>query len=153
MSRKITADEVADYFIALAHQRGASVNNLKLQKLLYYAQAWHLALYDRPLFPEKFQAWISGPVVPSIYWRFKEFGWHELPPPERAPHFATEPLEFLEEVASEYLSADEYELEQTSRQEAPWLNARGRLDVSEPCSVELSEDDMRAYFRQLADAA
>lgn len=153
MSRKITADEVADYFIALAHERGASVNNLKLQKLLYYAQAWHLALYDRPLFPEKFQAWIYGPAIPSVYSRFKEFGWHELPPPARTLRFAAKTTEFLEEVAAEYLSADERELERMSRQESPWLNARGGLDVSEPCSTELSEDDMRAYFRRLADAA
>jgi uncharacterized phage-associated protein len=62
-----TADAVADYLIALAHERGESVNNLKLQKLLYYAQAWHLALHDEPLFPEKFQAWMTGPVIPAMY--------------------------------------------------------------------------------------
>ncbi|HEX8691877.1 MAG TPA: type II toxin-antitoxin system antitoxin SocA domain-containing protein [Longimicrobium sp.] len=153
MSRKITADEVADYFIALAHQRSASVNNLKLQKLLYYAQAWHLALYNRPLFPEKFQAWISGPVIPSVYWRFKEFGICDIPPSPAVPALPPDAAAFLNEVAGEYLLLDEWELDGMTRRELPWLEARGGIDPADPCSTELSEEDMRAYFRRLADAA
>nr|WP_293017994.1 type II toxin-antitoxin system antitoxin SocA domain-containing protein [Moorena sp. SIO3I8] len=38
---------------------------MKLQKLLYYAQSLHLALYDQPLFDEEIQAWRSGSCVSS----------------------------------------------------------------------------------------
>ena len=153
MRPKLTADEVADYLIALAHRRGETVNNLKLQKLLYYAQAWYLAEYDRPLFDARFEAWMSGPVIPAIYWRFKPFSIRPLPVaaeiPVLDPHTAT----FLDEIVSEYLPWTEWELHWQTHGEAPWQNARGNLDPSEPCTAELSEDDMRAYFRNVSDAA
>jgi uncharacterized phage-associated protein len=61
-----TAQEVANYFIRRAHDSGEFISNLKLQKLLYYSQAWHLAIFDRRLFPERFQAWVHGPVIPTL---------------------------------------------------------------------------------------
>jgi uncharacterized phage-associated protein len=153
MPRTLTADEVADYLIALAHERGEGVNNMKLQRLMYYAQAWHLARYDRPLFDAKLEAWISGPVVPSIYWRFKPFGIRELSVPAGARLLDARTAAFLDEIASEYLPLDEWALGNMSSREAPWLNARGGRDEGDPCTTELSEADMRAYFRHLADAA
>ena len=148
-----TADAVADYLIALAHQRGESVNNLKLQKLLYYAQAWHLALHDEPLFPEKFQAWISGPVIPRLYWKYKEFGIRDIPVSESPPALCGTAISVLEEVAREYMPLDEYDLSEMTYREAPWAWARQGFDISEHCEVELDEHDMRCYFRQLAEAA
>jgi uncharacterized phage-associated protein len=148
-----TADAVADYLIALAHQRGESVNNLKLQKLLYYAQAWHLALRDEPLFREKFQAWIYGPAVPCVYRRFEPFGWRDIPAPETAPPFTGETREFLDELAAEYMPLDEFTLEDLARREVPWLNARGGLPPEEPCSTEISEVEMRNSIRHVAEAA
>ncbi|MBW4622042.1 MAG: DUF4065 domain-containing protein [Cyanosarcina radialis HA8281-LM2] len=58
--------DVASYFIDLANKTGNTVNNLKLQKLVYYSQAWHLAIHGTPLFEEDFQAWIHGPVIPEL---------------------------------------------------------------------------------------
>jgi uncharacterized phage-associated protein len=52
----ISAQDVADYIIWSSHEAGSFISNLKLQKLLVYVQAWHLAVFGRPLFPEKFQA-------------------------------------------------------------------------------------------------
>jgi uncharacterized phage-associated protein len=45
--------------------------NLKLQKLLYYMQGFHLAFFEKPLFDEEIEAWMYGPVVPSVYNQFK----------------------------------------------------------------------------------
>lgn len=50
------------------------LTHLKLQKLLYFAQGIHLALENRPLFPEKIMAWKHGPVVPEVYQKLKIFG-------------------------------------------------------------------------------
>lgn len=47
------------------------ISHLKLQKLLYYAQACSLTKYDKPLFDEKIMAWNFGPVVPKIYKKYK----------------------------------------------------------------------------------
>lgn len=64
---ELAAKRVADYIIAFAHEHGDPVSNLKLQKLLYYAQAWHLALHDNPLFDERIEASVHGPAVPPVY--------------------------------------------------------------------------------------
>ncbi|HSU15747.1 Panacea domain-containing protein [Longimicrobium sp.] len=147
-----SADAVADYLIALAHQRGEPVNNLKLQALLYYAQAWHLALHDEPLFPEKFQAWMTGPAIPRLYWKFKPFGIRDIAL-GAAPEIpaALEPL--LRNVVEQYGSLDEYQLGSMTHRESPWASAHHGFDLADPCEVELDEAEMREYFRQLAEAA
>jgi uncharacterized phage-associated protein len=61
------ADEVADAVICLARARQIDITNLKLQKLLYYCQAWSLVFTGQALFAERIEAWVHGPVVPSIF--------------------------------------------------------------------------------------
>ncbi|MDR1179204.1 MAG: SocA family protein [Spirochaetales bacterium] len=46
---------------------------MKLQKLIYFCQGFHLAFFDSPLFDEDIQAWSHGPVCPSLYHRFRKF--------------------------------------------------------------------------------
>jgi uncharacterized phage-associated protein len=149
----ITVDQAADYFIALAHERGEPITSLKLQVLLYYAQAWHLAVYDAPLFDARFQARVYSPTVPSIDSRFDRYGFHDLPAPPAPPQIPAADAAFLRDVASRYLSLDEWDLHRMSRREDPWLKARGDLPMDEPSQAEISETDMRTYFRRLADAA
>ena len=147
-----TASEVADYLITLAHEQGDGVSNLKLQKLLYYAQAWHLGLYGEPLFPEKFQAWPSGPVIPKLFWRYHEYGIGSIPRPEMAPPPSSATAEFLDEVAAAYMPFDVWQLHWKTRAEAPWQNARAGRDDPDGSDEELSEADMMAFFRGLAVA-
>lgn len=149
----ITVDQAADYFITVAHERGEPITSLKLQVLLYYAQAWHLALHDTPLFDATFQARVYAPTVASIDTRFDEFGFHDLPAPPVKPEILERGARFLDDVASRYLPMDEWDLHRMSRREDPWLIARGSLSTDEPSEAEISEKDMRAYFRRLADAA
>jgi uncharacterized phage-associated protein len=71
-----SACEVAKYII-----KSLPVDNLKLQKLLYYSQAVYLVLNDKtPLFPENIEAWDYGPVVPPVYREYKPYGFDILPP-------------------------------------------------------------------------
>jgi uncharacterized phage-associated protein len=69
---------IAKWFIAWANTEEAEPSNLKLQKLLYYAQGHHLALEDTPLFREAIQAWSHGPVVPDVYHEYKSYGSGDL---------------------------------------------------------------------------
>ena len=55
-----SANQVAQNIIGFSHEHGDPISNLKLQKLLYYAQAWYLALYDVPLFDDPIEAWVHG---------------------------------------------------------------------------------------------
>ena len=50
------------------------IDQMKLQKLLFYAHAWHLAMNGAPLFDDDFEAWPWGPVVRDIYFQTREFG-------------------------------------------------------------------------------
>ncbi|WP_284982347.1 type II toxin-antitoxin system antitoxin SocA domain-containing protein [Arthrobacter sp. efr-133-TYG-118] len=65
-----TVFDVAEYILsknAVEHPENPTMSTMKLQKLVYYCQAWHLAWDGRTLFPEEIQAWASGPVCPALY--------------------------------------------------------------------------------------
>src|SRR5258708_36262190 len=75
MSAPYSALAVANYFLGLAKANRVTLDPMKLQKLIYFAHGWHLALYDgEPLINEEIQAWQYGPVVQSVYHEFKQFG-------------------------------------------------------------------------------
>ena len=61
------AVDVAAYIL----EKCGRMSTWRLQKLLYYCQAWHLVWADRPLFPERIEAWANGPVVREVYERHK----------------------------------------------------------------------------------
>ena len=65
---------VANYFIDLANAKKIQITPMKLQKLIYFAHGWHLAIIGEPLIDECVQAWSYGPVIDSIYHEFKEYG-------------------------------------------------------------------------------
>lgn len=137
--------DIADFFIWLANETGSFLSNLKLQKLVYYAQAWHLALYDNPLFEEDFEAWVHGPVIPSLYRKYKSFGWRPIIEPA-VPNLPEEVGEFLSEVASEYFACDAYELEQMTHVEDPWNLARGDLPPDSPSNEIIEKEWMKEYY-------
>lgn len=70
----MTARSVANFFISEARREGILLDQLKLQKLVYYAYAWNLAHGKPPLFEEDIVAWPHGPVVRELWDEFKSFG-------------------------------------------------------------------------------
>lgn len=71
-------NSIADYVIEYAIVNDKHVNNLKLQKILYYLQARFLTEGLGPLFDETIQKWKYGPVVPDVYYRFNHLGAKEI---------------------------------------------------------------------------
>lgn len=69
MRAPYSAKAVANFFL-----KKESLTQMQLHKLLYYAHGWHLGLKGKPLIDEKIEAWEYGPVVPSIYREFRDFG-------------------------------------------------------------------------------
>lgn len=70
---------VAEYFIALSTPgTSKSITPLKLQKLVYYAQALSHPFNNRFLFEEDFEAWVHGPVSPELYYKYKEYRSNEI---------------------------------------------------------------------------
>jgi len=77
MTDNVSAAAVANTFLDLQEAETTPVpriDPIKLQKLLFYAQAWWLAIKGDPLFLEEIYAWAWGPVVPNIYGMFRDFG-------------------------------------------------------------------------------
>lgn len=138
----VTVFDVANWFLCKK-----SFTHKQLQKLCYYAQAWHLALLDRALFNEDFQAWIHGPVCPALYPRYADNGW--LPIEKftgNEPKFADDSLQILNAVYLTYSDLSGAQLESLSHSELPWQIARGDIPPTEPSTNVISRDVMRKYY-------
>ena len=137
--------EVARYFIAQAYQDGREMEmtNMKIQKLLYYAQSIYLALYDEPLFSNNLEAWRNGPVCPPVYRYYCEFESQQLPIPEvtEINHLTPEIKAVLDEVWWYFGEYHAYQLSDMSHIEFPWRKARAGLPSSASCRnpIELAE--------------
>jgi uncharacterized phage-associated protein len=68
------AKSIANEFLTIAKNEGKELTPMKIQKLVYFAHGWYLAVTGRPLISESIQAWEYGPVIPSLYGDFREFG-------------------------------------------------------------------------------
>ena len=146
-----TARNIADYIISFSHEHGDPVSNLKLQKLLYYSQAWYLALYDKPLFDERLEAWVHGPAVPPVYGMFKGWAWTpigEVPPLDHCREQVGQHVaEHLDEVMDVYGGMAAYDLEKLAHSEMPWQKARQGLSPDESSNALISHEDMKAFYR------
>ncbi len=143
--------EVANYFIWLANETGSFLSNLKLQKLVYYAQAWHLAIEDSPLFEEDFEAWIHGPVLPILYQKYQSFSWKPIIENVVKPTLNPQLEKFLQEIADVYLGCDAYELKRMTNQEDPWKLARGNLPIDSPSRDIIKKEWMKDYYAAHAE--
>ena len=124
---KYSALVVAKWLIAWAHSENAPLSNMKLQKLLYYAQGHYLAKHDNPLFADRMEAWSHGPVVPTVYRKFKDAGSDDidLPDPKsfRWSSVDDETADLLMDVWGTYGIYAAWRLREMSHDERPWKEA------------------------------
>jgi uncharacterized phage-associated protein len=143
-----SVDDVAAAFIA----RLGPVDAMKLQKLLYYAQGWHLAITGQPLFTDPIQAWRDGPVVPGVYsghrGRRKVSSW----PSGNPAALDKDSIQLLDLVCASYGELSGDDLSKLTHSEDPWLQARRGLGEDERGDELITYDAMRRYFtgRELA---
>lgn len=79
--------KIANYFIHLSRATGSLLTNLKLQKLLYFIQGWHLALFKKPLFKDDIEAWDYTPIVKNVYNKYKKYQWCPITEKVNRPFF------------------------------------------------------------------
>jgi uncharacterized phage-associated protein len=146
-------NDTCDYIIFRLKEANCGLNLLKLQKLLYYCQAWHLAIHNKPLFVGKFQAWVHGPVNREIYDRFlatktlySEMTKNDVRPEFNAENVEDQDREYIEDVLEAYANFRSSQLEALTHQEQPWVEARRGYKPNERCERELSEETMRTYY-------
>ncbi|MES2388130.1 MAG: type II toxin-antitoxin system antitoxin SocA domain-containing protein [Bacteroidota bacterium] len=129
---------------------------LKLQKLLYYAQAWHYTLFDEALIDEEFQAWKHGPVAISQYYRFADINYNA---PILVEKYNPEIIDFPENVEKLLVDVNniygEHQasyLEQLTHSEEPWITARAGLPSYESCSNVISLESMSRFYSKMLQA-
>jgi uncharacterized phage-associated protein len=150
MSPAYSANEIAAWFLGnIDREAGDSITHLKLQKLVYYAQAWSLALREAHLFEEDLQAWAHGPVAESVYQRYKGAGWEALPAPEQVPELSPDVVEHLSSILVTYGDFSAKHLERMTHAEAPWLEARADLPLEARSNSPISKELMGRFYRDL----
>jgi len=144
-----TVLDVAKYIV---DERG-EMDTWKLQKLVYYCQAWSLVWDEQPLFDSRIEAWENGPVCRELFDRHKGmYAVGSLSPIWEGanPGVLTEDeRETIDAVLRDYGDMPGYELRELTHLEKPWNLARGDIPPMENCSNEITRDSMRLYYGAL----
>jgi uncharacterized phage-associated protein len=137
--------DVASYIL----EKLGSITAMKLQKLVYYAQAWSLVWDEAPLFKERIEAWANGPVVPDLYDYHKgQFTLQEIPKgdpsnlSENERETVDKVLEFYGDKSSQWLS-------DLTHKEDPWLDARKGIPAGQRSNQEITHASMMEYYSGL----
>jgi len=140
-----TVHDVAAYILA----RKGTMTAMKLQKLVYYSQAWSLVWDEKPLFDEPIQAWVNGPVVPALYAHhrgaFDVSEWsrgNESALTEKEKESVDAVLGFYGDRTSQWLS-------DLTHMERPWNDARKGLAPGQRGSQEITPASMHEYYSGL----
>ena len=140
-----SAHDAAKYIIS----KFEAVSAMKLQKLVYYSQAWSLVWDERPLFSEKIEAWANGPVVPKLYsahkGQFEVCNW----PHGKTSNLDRKAKETIDSIINFYGKKTAQELSDLSHRETPWLEARKSLAPQERGNNEVSTASMHEYYSSL----
>jgi uncharacterized phage-associated protein len=120
-----TADQISSYLLSLANPEDNDISNLKLQKLCYYAQGVMTAMRGEPLIAEDIFAWDHGPVVPSLYHRYKHHGAQPIP---IVTDFDVEQIDerdrkALIDIYEYYGQFSPWRLRNMTHDEKPWITA------------------------------
>ncbi|OFV94050.1 MAG: hypothetical protein A3H28_10730 [Acidobacteria bacterium RIFCSPLOWO2_02_FULL_61_28] len=139
-----TVHDVAAYVL----EKHGPMTTMKLQKLVYYAQAWSLVWDEKPLFGEAIEAWANGPVVRELYDRhrgeFRVSRWEGNP-----NALADEEKETIDRVLGFYGVMSSQQLSDLTHREDPWKNARKGLSPNQRGDEVISHAAMAEYYESL----
>ena len=140
-------DDVAAYILAAK----GSMTAMKLEKLAYYSQAWHLVWEEKPLFEERIEAWANGPVCPALYKQhrgsFNVSSWTG-----DVSALTTDERESIDIVLTAYGDLAAHALSEMTHRESPWRDAREGLSAGERSNNEISYAAMFNYYDGLTTA-
>jgi uncharacterized phage-associated protein len=145
-----TALDVARYLIQLAAVQDEPdwLSNLRVQKLLYFSQGWSLGLRGLPMFDDKVEAWSKGPVVPSVYHVYKNYGFFSIP--HEAGNFDINidqnDAQIVEMVWDSWKGYSATKLSELTHRSQPWIEARAGLGPDENSSNEITIKSMADHF-------
>lgn len=157
------AYDLAHIVTNFVNQKGDTVSHKKLQKLIYYVEAWNLVHLEEPLINEDFEAWVHGPVVPELYQQLKEFGFNQIEVVNDEFDTIDEQiqaiiinnkltenqLELIYSVLNKYGGLSSLELELLSHSESPWIEAREGYAPHQTCNKIITKARMKEFYTSL----
>lgn len=152
---QINAQLLADFIL----QDYGSMSHLKVQKLLYYCDAYHLAYTDVPLVRQDFEAWVHGPVCRDVYNNLKDASllYSDIaivledsynPQVEIERVLTSDQLNIIKDVLDELSTWTGLELENATHNELPWIEARAGFSPGERCNKVISKETMRRFYKE-----
>jgi uncharacterized phage-associated protein len=151
MSAQHTPVRAVDVAAAIQERMG-EMTAMKLQKLVYYSQAWSLVWDEAPLISEQVQAWANGPVIPELYTAHR--GLYTVAPGQiegNPGKLDKDQIETIEAVLQHYGDKHSQWLSDLTHAEDPWKNARQQAGLTDGArgSVEISQAAMAEYYSSL----
>lgn len=144
---------IANRILDIRAGSGAPVTLMQLIKLVYIADGWSLALRGKPLSKHNAQAWQYGPVYPTVYTAFKNFGSKPITAPAYmkgtdvpyVEEFTSDEDNLLRTVVKSYGKLSAFALSSLTHQpNTPWSEAYEQGPYS-----EISMEKMKAHFEEL----
>jgi len=122
---------------------------MKLQKLIYYSQAWHLVWDNAPLFDERIEAWANGPVVVDIYeehqGQFLIDSWSN----GNSAQLTDSEMGTIDSVLQHYSGFHSQQLSDLTHSERPWIATRSGLSPNERGNQEITHAALHEYYSSL----
>lgn len=162
--KKVDLKRMSEYIILFCQNMGVAISPLKLQKLLYYVQSWHIAKFDKhPLFDSLPEAWVNGPVYREIYDEFKTTFFRnqniltsldeiqlaeQLQEKQSQLELEKDQLQLINTVLEAYSKLSDERLVLLTHSEAPWNEARKGLSPIQRSENKLSVETIYSYFNR-----
>lgn len=146
---------IANRILEIRNETGEPISLMQIIKLVYIADGWSLAIHDKPLSKHNPQAWQYGPVYPTVYTAFKQFGSRPITAPAYlkgtdvpyAEEFTPEEEDLLRAVVNSYGKMSAFALSSmTHEPNTPWSEAYENGAYS-----EISMEKMKSHFRRLRE--
>ena len=144
--KRISAEELANYLVFINQgnfEYGDVLTNLKIQKLLYYIQGFHLAFFDQPIFNDKIVAWKYGPVVEEVYQKLKIYNDSAVEldkeKVKNAFSLGNEQKRLIDSISKQIGQYSAWKLVEMTHSEDPWKNT--------VLNQEISQEDLRSFFK------
>lgn len=137
-------------FLNLEVDKSGSMSAMKLQKLVYYSQGWHLVFEGEPMFPSVIEAWANGSVVPALYSAHR--GLFTV----KSEHFTEASVDRLGELEIQTIDAvleaygelTAHQLSNLTHSERPWIEARAGVQEGRRSNVTISQATMQEFYEQ-----
>ncbi len=138
--------QVAEYVIEYSTSNGTPVSNLRLQKVLYFIQAEFMVSKNVACFNDKIEAWDLGPVIPTVYRKYKVFGASSIPVVNNVSFdngITSDDIKTISQTVDQCNRYSTSALVEITHNQEPWIKAYNSI-----FSKEISPNSLYEYFKE-----